>query len=352
LGRLHGQGARDDIRFNVATVHRDIETDIARGRRYDYDTALDRNLGFLQRDAPDILEEIQGIADGAELPFRDILLLNVPLFIAAQFLPLDCTQMLFMPPATGDSRTYLAKTRDFNNGGFRQVVLHRRYPDGHEMVEVHTAGSVTWPGSGLNSHGVALSTSGVWSRRTTVDLDRIEQAWFLINSHLLLRGSSSVDDVWSRLQAHPRVTGLNIVVADRNTGAAFEATAEGAVRHDADDGVIVRSNHYMAPELNELSPWPDEHPSSYHRYATATSIARARHESWQENQMIGLLGDHDGYPQRSICRHSENGGGADTVYASIATLPDGTFWTILDHPCQASTREEARPETAASVAGK
>ena len=338
LGRLHGQGARDEIRFNLAAVRRDIAADAQRGRRYDYDAALDRNLGFLARESPEVLDEIHGIAEGADLPFREVLLLNVPLFIAAQFLPQDCTQVLLMPPATADGRTHLAKTRDLGNGGFKQVVLHRRYPDGQELIEVHTAGSVTWPGSGLNSHGVAISTSGVWSRRTVVDLDRIGRAWFLINSHLLLRESRTLDELWHRLQVHPRVTGLNIVAADRAGGAAFEATADGAVRHPAANGVIVRSNHYLAPALATFSPQPDEHPSSYHRYATATAKIRARHGAWRVEDLIDLLGDHRGYPQRSICRHAEGGVGADTVYASIATLPGGRFWTILDHPCQATTR--------------
>jgi isopenicillin-N N-acyltransferase-like protein len=257
MGRLHGQGARDDIRFNVAAVRRDIAADMRRGRHYDYDAALDRNLAFLEREAPEVLDEISGIAEGASLPFRDVLLLNVPLFIAAQFLPQDCTQVLLMPPATADGRTYLAKTRDLGNGGFKQVVLHRRYAGGPELIEVHTAGSVTWPGSGLSSHGVAIATSGVWSRRTTIDLDRIGRAWFLINPHLLLRESRSLDDLWERLQAQPRVTGLNIVAADQAGGAAIEATADGALRHQAEDGVIVRSNHYLAPALAEVSPRPD-----------------------------------------------------------------------------------------------
>jgi hypothetical protein len=204
----------------------------------------------------------------------------------------------------------------------------------------------------LNSFGVAISTSGVWSRRTVVDLDRLANSWFLINSHLLLRGSRSIDDVWAKLQAQPRTTGLNIVVADRIRGAAFEATADGAVRQDAEYGVVVRSNHYLASELAELSPRPDEHPSSYHRYSTATSRARAQseHGSWQAEKLIRLTGDHDGYPQHSICRHAEHGVGADTVYASIATLPEGKFWTILEHPCQATAQDVIDPVIAELMA--
>lgn len=335
-GKRHGEDAGGDIRFNLAAVRRDIAAaQPGRRKNYDYDAALRRNLAFIERTAPEVLDEIHGIADGANLPFREVLLLNVPVFIAAQFLPHDCTQILVTPPATADGRTYLAKTRDFNRGGFRQVVLHRRFADGRELIEVNTAGSVTWPGSGLSSDGLAISTSGVWSRRTVVDFDRLDRGWFLINAHLLLRDSRSLDEFEQRLRAQPRVTGLNIVAADRERGAAFEATVDRIVRHPTEEGVVVRTNHYLAKELTALSPTPDENPSSYHRSATAMARVTEQRGRWESDRLMALMGDHDGYPQRSICRHAVGGEGADTVYASIASLPDGRFWTILEHPCHA-----------------
>lgn len=335
-GYDHGRLARPDIVANVATVHRNLDDDAARGRRYDVDSILARNQVFIERTAPEILDEIGGIADGAGVPLRDVLLLNVPIFLAGQFLPQECSQVLLLPELTGNGRTFHAKTRDFKqSGAFRQVVLDRRFADGQQLIEVHTAGTVTWPGSGINSDGVSISTSGVWSRRQTIELDRVGEAWFLINSHLLLRQSRSVGDVWESLRAQPRLTCLNIVVSDGEQGAAFEATADAAYRHDASGGAVVRTNHYLAPEIRWLGPTPTEHPSSYHRWRTATSRISARPSHWDFRQLLALVGDHDGYPQCSICRHSEQGEGADTVYASIATLPDGDFWTVIDHPCRA-----------------
>jgi isopenicillin-N N-acyltransferase-like protein len=334
-GFEHGRQARADIAANLDTVRRNLERYAAQGRGFDVDGLLARNQTFIERTSPEILDEISGIADGAGVPFADVLLLNVPIFLAGQFLPQDCSQILLLPSVTEDGRTFHAKTRDFSHeGAFRQVVLHRHLPAGEDVIEVHTAGTITWPGSGINRAGVTISTSGVWSRRQTIDLERAGDAWFLINPHLLLRQSRSLNDVWEQLQAQPRLTGLNIVVSDGEHGAAFEATAENAYRHDAEDGVVVRTNHYLTPEIRRLAPTPDEHPSSYHRYEVATARARSVRE-WNFAQLAQLLGDHDGYPQRSICRHSEQGVGADTVYASIATLPDGEFWTVMDHPCEA-----------------
>jgi isopenicillin-N N-acyltransferase-like protein len=337
-GYIHGQCAREEILTNVITVRRTIAADAA--SRRDYTAALTWNEAFMARVAPELLDELHGIADGAAIPFHDILLLNVPVYLAAQFLPHECSQILLMPPATRDGRSYHAKTRDFNRAGtLRQAVLHRHYPNGRQMIEVNTAGTITWPGSGLNDDGVSISTSGVWSRRQTIDLDRTANAWFLINTHLLLRDSSSLDDVETHLQAQPRVTGLNIVATDGQHGAAFEATADEIVRHEATDGVVIRTNHYCAPHITHLGPTPAEHPSSHHRHQTTRAKIAARHGEWDFASLLALLCDHEGYPQNSLCRHADGGVGADTVYASIATIPNGELWTILDYPCHASHGE-------------
>ncbi len=331
-GRIHGQRARQAITANIKEIRRWMNEVSSRGRRWDHEGILSRNERFISRVSPEVLEEVRGIADGAGLSYRETLELNAPLFVAAAFLPLDCSQLLLRPPATRDGGTYLAKTRDLR-GWLDHVVLHRREAGGRELAEVHVAGSVTWPGSGVSSDGVAFSTSGCWSPRTIVDLDRADASWLLTNGHLLLRDSRMLDEFVAHLDAQPRMCPLNVVAADCRGGAAVEVTADRVYRSDAEGGVLIRTNHFLTPEIRAQAPTPDENPSSYHRYAVATRKLRAGGEAWDLGAMITLLGDHEGYPQNSICRHSQNGEGSDTAYASITVLPAGEFWTTLAHPC-------------------
>jgi len=333
-GHIHGRDARAGIVANLAEARRWMDGMAARGRRYDQDAILSQNERFIARVAPEVVEEIHGIAEGAGLPYRDVLALNAPLYVVATHLPLDCTQILLGPPATRDGRTYMAKTRDLR-GSLEHVVLHRQYPDGRETAEVNAAGTVTWPGSGVNNDGVAFGTSGCWSARTVVDIDRASDGWLLVNGHLPLRDSRSLDEFAARLSAQRRVTPINVVAGDARGGATFEVTVDRVYRTPAADGVAVLTNHYVTPEIRQLGPTPEEHPSSYARYETALTQIRARHGRWTGEALLDLLANHVGYPQRSICRHSQDGQGADTVYASIAAVPDGEFWTTLDHPCRA-----------------
>jgi isopenicillin-N N-acyltransferase-like protein len=334
-GRAHGLAARGDIAENLHMIRQGMAMLSARGRSYDYNELLSKNEAFVAREAPEILDEVRGIAEGAEVPYQDLLFLNLPLYFIGILMPQECSQILISPPATCDDKTYLAKTRDMGQGKLKHVALHRRYSDGRELLEVNVAGSITWPGSGISSDGLLLSTSGVWSRRTEINLERVDSGWLLANGHLLLRDSRSLDDLAARAELQPRVTGINMVAADQQKAAAFELTADRLFRQDAEAGTVVRTNHYLTPALQHLSPTPEEYPSTYHRYEVATKRIREAHGRWDGAALASLIASHEGYPQLSLCRHSEGDQGADTIYASIATLPDGGLLAIQGNPCQA-----------------
>ncbi len=334
-GFEHGRRARVDILENLEIAHRALRKRPDQGSAGDADRLLATNEEHAARHAPELLEEIAGIAEGASVDYRDILHLNLPIFLVWNFIPLDCTQILLGPPATVDGRTYMAKTRDIGLGRLRHVVLHRTSTDGRQFVEVSVSGSVTWPGSGLTSDGLAFSTSGVWSRRMTFSPDRIGHAWLLTNTHLLVRHSRNVSEFVEGLRAQPRWSSMNLLIADGRSAVAVEATPDRVVTAAASGGVLIRTNHFLDPALTSLAPRPDENPSSYHRFAVARqSVAQAR-GAWTYDALARLLTSHDGYPELSICRHSVGGRGSATTYASIADVTGGRFTALLDNPCQA-----------------
>jgi isopenicillin-N N-acyltransferase-like protein len=334
-GVEHGRRARADILENLEIARRALWKRPDQGSAGDADRLLGANEEHAARRAPELLDEIAGIAWGAGVDYRDILHLNLPVFLVWNFIPLDCTQILVGPPATADGQTYLAKTRDIGFGRLRHVVLHRTYPDGREAIEVSVAGSITWPGSGLHSHGLAFSTSGVWSRRMTFAADGAHNAWLLTNTQLLMRDSGTVDEFVDHLRSQPRWSSMNLLVTDGRSAVAIEATPDRVVSHEAAGGVLIRTNHFLDPGLAPLGPRPDENPSSYHRFAVAQQSVTQSRSTWTRDTLVRLLTNHDGYPEESICRHQVDGRGSATVYASIADVTEGHFTVLLDSPCQA-----------------
>ncbi len=169
------------------------------------------------------------------------------------------------------------------------------------------------------------------------DITLVSQGWLFTNGHLLLRDSRSLEELAERLAGQPRIGGVNVVAADRRSAAAFEVTPDRVYRQNALDGILVRTNHYVTPEIRHLTRTREEYPSTHHRYQVAMSQLYAQHGEWDHHRLAGLLASHDGYPQLSLCRHSQGGEGADTIYASIAQLPEGVLWTTLDNPCKTET---------------
>lgn len=332
-GFAHGRAARDLIVANIAAVGRDIAelcTDAASVARYE--ECLAANAEFVRTRDPEQYAELEGIAEGAGVPLRDVLALNLPAHMVLRWVPQECSQVIAGGEHSADGRTLLAKTRDMSGHFVEHVVLRRQYPDGRRMVEVTVAGSVLWPGSGLNDAGVAMSTSGVWSVRTAVDWRASATGWILINSHDLLRHSSSAADFTDRLRDQPRLSGLNMALADRDgRRLALEVTARDITVRDAADHHVL-TNHYVCDATAPLAPQPEESPSSYHRSSVAERALSAAGDMTPA-ELAGLLADHDGYPQNSLCRHPVDGKGAETTYASIAVLPEGAFYVTLGNPC-------------------
>ncbi len=182
-GKQLGQGAADLIRENVR------DTSALRARIADdldmaaYEAMTRRNEAWVEREFPELLDELHGVAEGSGVDYVDLLHLNLNTDISyarAYALVFDCTQVLATGAATADGKTYIGNTRDLTKGPHRHALLHREYDDGTYRNEFQVAGQMTLP-VGINGHGVAITTSGQWSERVVVDFARTDQAWHILN---------------------------------------------------------------------------------------------------------------------------------------------------------------------------
>lgn len=289
---------------------------------------------------PELLDELEGIADSTGLDYPDLVDLNVNTDIAyarasatALAPALDCTQVLASGTATADGKTYLGKTRDLSRGPSRHVVVRREYDDGARRLELQIAGLVTLP-IGLNHHGVALTTSGQWSPRVAPDPERGETAWHILNLQPLLRHATSVDDVIEQVREQPRLVGLNLMAADRHRAAALEVTDRAVHVHEARDGLLVRTNHYLSPDLAHLAPTRAENPGTFERFERATALARSRRGRLGREDVWLILRDHATPPAESICRHATPSNSVRTCSATVICPQDGSLSATLGAPCQ------------------
>jgi hypothetical protein len=328
-GLAQGRIAAANIAANVQ-ITRQVAAELGGG--LDYRALTRANERFVRDASPATLEEVAGLADGAGLPYEDLLALNLPAVQTAHFVPRECTQLVARPPATRDGRTYLAKNRD-KRRPYRQIVVRRWLGGNRWVVQASVAGSITWPGIGINSDGLALATSGVWTRRTVIDWDSADQAWLMLNTDLLLRDCATIEDLSAAISAQPLLTPELCLATDGRSAVVYEITTGQAHAEQVTGPVAVRSNHAHHGDLAADGPTEAEYPSTYHRWRRADTELRERAGQWDTTSLAGLLADHDGYPEQSLCRHAAGGRGHRTAYSVIVDAGTRTVVALIGNPC-------------------
>jgi isopenicillin-N N-acyltransferase like protein len=328
-GLTQGRIAAANIAANVR-ITRQVAAEL--GGDFDYRSLTRANEQFVRETSPATLEEVAGLADGARLPYEDLLALNLPAVQTAHFVPRECTQLVARPPATRNGRTYLAKNRD-KSRPYRQIVLRRWLGDTRWVVQANVAGSITWPGIGVNSDGLALATSGVWSRRTQIDWDSASKGWLMLNTDLLLRDCVTLEDLSAAISAQPRLTPELCLATDGRSAVVYEITTDHAHAEQVTGPVAVRSNHAHHAGLAGDGPTEAEYPSTYHRWRRADAELRRRAGHWDTASLAGLLADHDGYPEQSLCRHATGGSARRTAYSVVVDLGTRGVVALIGNPC-------------------
>ncbi len=330
-GYQHGRALVEVIEANLVHSRQTTEALIARGRGDDLDAVLELASDHHFAIRPNLREELVGIAEGAGVSYRDILELNFPANTLVQFVR-ECSHAAASPEVTGDGQIRLGKTRDLKQAGTTNVILQRVFPDGLETVEMTHAGSVLITGSGLNSHGLHFTTSGVWGRAVKPDYSKSGEAIFSADVGEALRVCRTVDEFTDFVSAEPVLINLNLIVADADGAiAALEVATNGTTRHDAVHGRIARTNHYHDPSHLVWNPTPDEYPSSFRRYDTL--VETLGEGGIGQEQMWGLLSSHEYLPWGSICRHPAEGFQSITTSAAVTTWPAGHLEAWVGQPC-------------------
>ena len=333
-GLIHGAQAAPLIRENLEALKEWIDEEYQSDWN-GINTYLSANETYLKMHQPDLIQEIEGIAQGSGLPYRDILLMNLQLYFAMKWIVPECSQFAkTMVDKEGNTRTFTMKTRDNGLGPKENIVLKRVYPYGLKMIEIGFAGIVTGPGNGINSRGVSLTSSGVWSKKLPVDAGMFAKGEILPNTHRILREMRTVDDLGIYLDREPRASGMNYIAASSGTISSYEVQWNGYVRTDGRDQVVL-TNHYTSGKLQHLSKGFEEYASTHYRHARITELLPGVVDpitGWQ------LMSDHDHFPQNSICRHNtgEGDGIAQTTYGAFCDVEQQTMYVGLHQPCMSS----------------
>ena len=333
MGLQHGRQARKQIQ---ACFQRFCPPQGRTEERRQRAATIERTIA--QR-MPEALEEMQGIAEGAGLPYEDILLLNfaIELWLEEVLVrPLsgkDCTLI-----GMAGTEPLVAKNMDMLPGDDEYVICHRARPSsGYDFLHMTYAGTV-WTDGGINAAGLAQSNSSLWSNSCNWSNFPI-----FLTTRYLLQTCGTVSQAIEVAQRYDAINaGSNILLGDSSGDFAVieKSVAQATRRLEVDPRtpgqvgeVIFATNHSVTPEMEPLLGGGEAFlANSRQRFDNLTRLVGA--VSTDLEGVMSLLRDHS--TEVSICQHGHTV--RHTVAAFIASPRQKRLWVGRGYPCQSQFR--------------
>jgi isopenicillin-N N-acyltransferase-like protein len=283
--------------------------------------SLEQVIGEFQ---PAYLDEMRGIAEGADVPFEDIVMINARTEVLAKAraemaLQADdedgCTGLLVLPARSSDGQLIHAQNWDWKADCVDTgIVLRVRNDDGPDFLTFVEAGGLAR--SGLNAAGVSITANYLESER-----DFMQMGVPLS----LLRRRVLEEPVFSNalrvIATTPKSCSNNIMLGmAEGFGIDFEcAPNEAFPIYPGDDQLIVHANHWVSPVARTklIDTGCESSPDSYYRDWRVRQLLNAAPKVDREAVKAALF-DAFGTPY-SVCRPPRPGT-RHTMTATVAMI--------------------------------
>ena len=298
-GRAYGEAAREKINAILA-AYREI---FQRVTGETWRQTVDRGGPFILKAktvAPDLVKEIEGIAEGANRAFEDIFLLNArsEILFNPQVLAQECTTIGALPETTVNGDTIIAQNWDWYHEVLDcQVILKIGRRDNKPALVTFTeAGQLAK--IGMNAAGIGLVVNNL-----TSDQPRPGVPWIFLTRRIL--ESSYLAQALGYVLNTRRAHSINLLVGYA-AGEAVNLETSPVEEHVLwpEDGILVHTNHYLQPGKNfrDLKPLRDPYLSTYLRCRRAKKGMAAIKGCVTVKEIQNILQDHVDKPF-SVCMH-------------------------------------------------
>jgi len=295
-------------------------------------------------------EEITGIAEGARLPYPDLLTYN--LYYGWAY-PEECTVMWALPDVTSGRKTLFMKNSDkigredmvgpnFHKNKEINIILALRPQGKPAVIGVGQAGS-TGLKMGINDRGVCAGTNIARTRElrqrkvTSIQeraVDRVQLSRDGLELETAMRAGQTIA---ARVAESPMATPGNLEFVDSRRAFVIEGSYDRLAVQVYDAGIGSRTNRFVV--LQDLND--PEDLSSYCRYVRAQQLLSARAGRLTLDDFAAFTSDHANGPGlNSICRHDADVRSETTQSALVAEVDGGSpadsvVRFALGKPCHA-----------------
>jgi isopenicillin-N N-acyltransferase-like protein len=315
MGEAFGEGCRAEARALYS-----LRLEAARRHARDHGRPLDEAqvltacracLPATQAWDPPGYEELAGIARGAGLSLEQCFTLqgltDLRDLLAYGQLPegAGCSSFVVAPDRSATGQLLLGQNWDLLTDNLPFVrLVHRRPADALETWAVTLTGCLTL--IGVNAAGIAAGNTNLVTRDVRPGVQ------YLTVLHRALRAATLREAV-AAIRGAPRAAAHYYYVAGPGGRAVgLECSATQSVAFTVDHGTFVHCNHALSPRLAALEAGPPGQSSAF-RQQRLSQLLAGHAAPLDVAALQRLLADHEGGPDRCLCRHDHEGVSTNAV---------------------------------------
>lgn len=258
-------------------------------------------LPLTEKYAPDIIEEMKGMAEGANVRFEDIFSLNITYEISVPSVMGGCTSFAAFGEAAADGKLIAGQNLDHIEPWQDYLVLLKMKPsDGPDIMAVTAPGCLDL--IGINSAGISVNMNLL---RTGTSIEPSSG----VPTHVILRKlfmSEHLAEAVAAIASAGGRSAKNYLITKAGEGMVdIETTANDMEILFPEKGMLTHTNHFTAERFKSADLAPLIVPDAYIRSHRIHRLMERDYGHVSVDTMKEVLRDHTGYPD-SICRHPDS----------------------------------------------
>jgi isopenicillin-N N-acyltransferase-like protein len=332
IGRAIGEACSQQIHHSLENA-RHLVSSAYETLQLSWDSAqiqARKYIPFAEERYPQYIEELVGIAEGANVSLDDLAVLNGMEAVTMDALHLTkCTSLAVNQDRSSNGHVLLAHNEDWVPEDEPDIIILHVSPNNEPPFLAMTYGGLL-PNIGINAFGIGQACDSVYPTDCRIGIPR------LVASRAVLSATIPSDAIRHMLTPH-RAAGYNNLLA-HESGELYnvEVSARRFAVLYADDGYLVHTNHYLDPMMQAIESEPDELVSTRVRYFRALRLVRQANTHTVETLQT-VLRDHVNFPD-SICNHADGDSRPldreKTIISLIFDLTERKVHAAWGNPCE------------------
>lgn len=294
---------------------------------------------------PDIMREIEGIAEGARQRVEDIVAVNCRTELLYGGLSgkqpaTECTTIVALPEATRDGGLLVGKNWDWRTACQDAVIVLRVRQTGKPALTLIVEAGMVGRDA-FNEDGVIVCGNLLVSNE---DKGQVGVPIPILRRRIV--HARHFYEAIDLLVRSPRGASGNYLIAHRDGVAIdFEVSPAQVFPVYPERGLLTHSNHFQSVVAQATGVAKYYTGDSLYRDFRARQLLEARIGSITVEDIQSVLRDHFGFP-RAICRHPHDYPGSEpttTISSQIFDPKNGVMYVAAGRPCESEYRAVTLP---------